>query len=118
MTQSILRAFRFKIQTAKRHHPYSLRRRVRRIAIELSFAPLKMRARGTPGAAPRFHEAGPTDLDASQHRGMLKSEITASPPMPGVPRAVFLGLLRDLPDGRPFSHRDRFRPWGYPPHEA
>jgi len=37
-------------------------------------APLKSRARGTPGTAPRLHEAGPTDLDASQHRGMLKSE--------------------------------------------
>jgi hypothetical protein len=40
---------------------------------------------------------GPTDLDASQHRGMLKSEITASPPNQGVPRAVFVGLLREGP---------------------
>ena len=48
------------------------------------------RARGTPGvrnASPLAPKAltkllGPTDLDASRHRGLSKSEIAASPPNP------------------------------------
>src|SRR5665213_1869826 len=45
---------------------------------------------------------GPTDLDASQHRGALKSEPQVRR-FPGVPRAMFIGLLRLAPGGLPIS---------------
>src|SRR6185312_13472507 len=96
MTRSVTRHHDPEFQTAKLRHPYFLsapgtpscrsrsfpRKRESRRGPPLrgderraSQHP-KSRARGTPGTAPRLHEAGPTDLDASQHRGMLKSEIT------------------------------------------
>jgi hypothetical protein len=74
------------------------------------------RARGTPRV--RAHSSlrksaqtemlGPTDLDASQHRGMLKSDppfggLTASPPNPRRPARGVLGLLRIAPGERTIS---------------
>ena len=42
---------------------------------------------------------GPTDLDASRHRGLSKSELPQVRPTQGVPRAVFVGLIRSAPGG-------------------
>ena len=79
-----------------RHRPYSLRPRAGRRS---SFRrPEKYR-----GRAERQGSGGPAGLDASRHRGLSKSDNAASPPVPGVPRAVFLGLLRSAPGGRPVS---------------
>ena len=56
---------------------------------------------------------GPTDLDASRHRGLSKSVLPQVRRFPGVPRAVFLGLLRSVLGSRPFrrvhpyEHRDQ-----------
>lgn len=49
----------------------------------------------------------PADPGASRHRGLPKSDVTAkSGTIPGVPRAVFEGLLRADPGGQTiFIHR-------------
>jgi hypothetical protein len=54
------------------------------------------------GRAGRQGPDGPADLDASQHRGALKSEPQVRR-YQGVPRAMFIGLLRLAPGGLTFS---------------
>jgi hypothetical protein len=79
------------------------------------------RARGTPRVrgALKFTQCaqtkmlGPTGLDASRHRGLSKScpssRLRAATGKPqvrltqGVPRAVFLGLLHEVPGSRAFK---------------
>ena len=46
---------------------------------------------------------GPAGLDASRHRGLSKSVLPQVRQSDGVPRAVFLGLLRSAPGGRTFQ---------------
>jgi len=56
------------------------------------------------GARDAWGPDGPTGLDASQHRGLSKSwSCRKSARSKGVPRAVFIGLLRALPGGRSFQ---------------
>ena len=54
------------------------------------------------GRAERLGPGGPTDPDASRHRGLSKSKKPQVRQTQGVPRAVFEGLLRAVPGGRPF----------------
>jgi hypothetical protein len=71
----------------------------------------KPRARGTPRVrgALKFTQCaqtkmlGPAGLDASRHRGLSKSVIPQVRQTQGVPRAVFIGLLRNAPGGLTFQ---------------
>src|SRR4051794_6829255 len=77
---------------AARGEPYS----------QLRIAPRKIpRARGTP-----VGRNGPTGLDTSRHRGLSKPILPQVHQTQGVPRAVFIGLLRSIPGDRPFCQGD------------
>jgi hypothetical protein len=83
---------------------FFVRRRVRRVASFASLPSRTMRARGTPGLAwhLRHRTHGPRRLAATR-----QAEVrTASPPKPGVPRAVFEACSAVTPVGRQFfTHR-------------
>ena len=57
----------------------------------------KPRARGTPRVLMDPRASTPRDIEACRSPNFRKSAKTQ-----GVPRAVFLGLLRTVPGGRPF----------------
>ena len=59
------------------------------------------------GRAERRVLIGPTDLDASRHRGLSKSLVPQVRQVAGVPRAMFVGLLRVVPGGRPVRPHTR-----------
>ena len=54
----------------------------------------------TEGARDARGPRGPADLDASRHRGLSKSVKPQVRQTQGVPRAVFIGLLREVPGSR------------------
>ena len=110
----------FKQPTLRR--PYSLRRGVRRRLTSVRLRPGGLR-RDMPPTLERTEGARdavgsgrtqvyasrrklkvlrPTGLDASRHRGLSKQFMPQVRQSLGVPRAVFIGLLRAGPGGRPF----------------
>ena len=62
--------------------------------------PLPNKNRGRAG---RCRVRGPAGLDASRHRGLSKPIVPQVRQSFGVPRAVFIGLLRTAPGGRTFQ---------------
>ena len=67
------------------------------------------------GARDALGPVGPTDLDASQHRGMLKSEYRKSA-RPKASRArCLIGLLRAAPGGLTFQAPPLSTAKAYPP---
>jgi hypothetical protein len=75
-----------------RHRPYFLTAPGRPPSVSV-------RAFANRGRAERQGSSGPTGLDASRHRGLSSMSSPQVRLLPGVPRAVFIGLLRAAPGG-------------------
>jgi len=89
----------------KRHRPYFFARRRVRPVFDPSVPPAPTegaRDARVPGAIKSTQNArtkilGPTDLDASRHRGLSKSFLPQVRQTQGVPRAVFVRLAPQRP---------------------
>jgi len=77
----------------------------------------RSRAHSSPRKARKQKVLGPADLATSRQRGVSKSVKPQVRQTQGVPRAVFLGLLRSAPGGLTFQAVSCAR-HAYPPLEA